>query len=47
MAYFWGALQALGRRSSWGKPLTADSETVAEYWAEIIQENRDYFEDAL
>ena len=44
IAIFWGALDALTQRYSWGKPLTADSETVADYWREIIAENRVNFE---
>lgn len=46
-AAFWGALNALGKRYSWGKPLSDDSETIAAYWMQIIQENRACFEEIL
>lgn len=46
-AAFWGAVGALAKRYNWGKPLTQDSETVARYWAQIIQDNRDCFEEVL
>lgn len=46
-AVFWGALSALGERYSWGTPLTAESEIVAEYWFGIIAENRLSFDEAI
>lgn len=46
-AAFWGALAALGKRYSWGKPLTDDSEIVALYWLRLLEENRVCFEEAL
>lgn len=46
-AAFWGAVGALGKRYSWGKPLSDDSDTVADYWMEIIQDNRACFEEIL
>lgn len=46
-AAFWGALNALTKRYSWGKPLTADSETVASYWRDIIADNRACFEEVI
>jgi hypothetical protein len=47
LAAFWGAVQALAHRYTWGKPLTADSETVAAYWLNLIDENRVRYEDAI
>lgn len=47
LAAFWGALDALTQRYSWGKPLTTDSETVANFWLEVITENRECFEEHL
>ena len=45
LAAFWGALFELGKRYSWGKPLTADSETVAAYWRALMQKNYEIFEE--
>jgi len=44
---FWGALNALTRRYSWGTPLTAESEIVAAYWMQILEDNRDVYERSL
>lgn len=41
---FWGALSALTKRYSWGKPLTADSSIVSEYWEALYYLNRENFE---
>ncbi len=46
-AAFWGALDALTHRYSWGKPLTSDSAIIATYWRGIIQDNRDCFEEVI
>lgn len=45
LAAFWGALSALGKRYSWGKPLTADSQIVAQYWLKLLMENEASFQD--
>lgn len=47
IAAFWGALSALGKQYSWGKPLTADSQIVAQYWLRLLRENIERFEDAF
>jgi len=47
LGVFWGALNRLGWRALWGEPLTADSETVAAYWQQILEDNRECFEDVL
>jgi hypothetical protein len=47
LAAFWGAIQALAQRYTWGKPLTADSDTLATFWAGIIAENRQCYEEAI
>jgi hypothetical protein len=47
LAAFWGAVQALAHRYTWGKPLTTDSETVAAYWLNLIDENREKYEAAI
>lgn len=46
-AAFWGALEMLAQRYSWGKPLTEDSEIVALYWADVLRENRQRFDEAI
>jgi len=45
LAAFWGALDALSKRYFWGKPLTADSEIVAEYWRCLLERNRASFDE--
>lgn len=44
---FWGAVGALAQRYSWGKPLSADSETVAAYWQALIRENQQSFDEEI
>jgi len=45
-AILWGMLEDLTRRYNWGEPLTEDSQTVAEYYRQIVDENRACFEAA-
>jgi len=47
LGVFWGALNRLGWRALWGEPLTAESEIVAAYWQQILDDNRECFEDVL
>lgn len=47
LAAFWGAVQALAQRYTWGKPLTEDSETIARYWLNLINDNRECYEEAI
>lgn len=42
-ASFWGAMESLTKRYSWGNPLTADSEAVANVWREVVDNNRARF----
>lgn len=46
-AAFWGALNALSEQYTWGKPLSTDSKLVADYWADILRENRRNFEEVI
>lgn len=47
LAAFWGALDALAQRYSWGTPLTDDSEVLAAYWRDLIISNRECYEEAI
>lgn len=47
LAAFWGAVEALAQRYTWGKPLSEDSEIVADYWRVLIDENRECYEGAI
>lgn len=46
-AAFWGAIDALAHRYNWGKPLTTDSAVIANYWRNLIEENRICFEGSM
>lgn len=47
LAAFWGAIQALAKSYTWGTPRQPASFTVADYWLDIITENRVCYEEAL
>jgi len=47
LAAFWGAVFALAQRYNWGKPLTGDSEVVADYWLKLLLVNQENFRDVF
>lgn len=46
-AILWGLLDELSHRYNWGEPLTADSDTLAQFYSQVIADNRACFEERL
>lgn len=44
LAVLWGFLELLTKRYTWGEPLTDESQVLANFYSQIVGENRSHYE---